>query len=254
MLVCVAAGLDEYSHEDIRLAELAADCRSILSRDADFGMFWNPKKHMLYLGCDGEGKPQGSICYDMLMSEIRTTCYWLCASGRLPKKLWQSLSRTITAENGYIGMVSWAGSCFEYFMPELFLKREKDSFIDESLRFALSGQKHHRKNGIFGVSESGYFAFDPDMNYRYKVHGVPKLALKRYPRGEFVVSPYPSFLMLGDDPASCLKNLAALEETGCHGKYGFYEALDLTDGESVCSELYGASPRHEPCRLCKLLL
>lgn len=232
MLVCVAAGLDEYSHEDIRLAELAADCRSIV-RDADFGMFWNPKKHMLYLGCDGEGKPQGSICYDMLMSEIRTTCYWLCASGRLPKKLWQSLSRTITAENGYIGMVSWAGSCFEYFMPELFLKREKDSFIDESLRFALSGQKHHRKNGIFGVSESGYFAFDPDMNYRYKVHGVPKLALKRYPRGEFVVSPYSSFLMLGDDPASCLKNLAALEETGCHGKYGFYEALDLTDGESV---------------------
>lgn len=232
MLICAAAGFDEYSHEVKSLAEIAARCRR-LANSADFTIFYNEKKHLLYLGCNADGIPEGSICYDMLMSEIRTTCYWLCATGRLPKKMWQSLARTITAENGYIGMVSWAGSCFEYFMPELFLPRERDSFIDESMRFAVSSQKRYRKNGVFGVSESGYFAFDPDMNYRYKVHGVPQLALKRYPPNEFVVSPYSSFLMMRDDIAACLKNLSLLEDMGCRGKYGFFEAIDLTDGESI---------------------
>lgn len=232
MLICAAAGFDEYAHENSALSGLAERCRRIAC-GADFSIFYNKKKHLLYLGCNSDGKPEGNICYDMLMSEIRTTCYWLCASGRLPKKMWQSLSRTITAENGYIGMVSWAGSCFEYFMPELFLPRERDSFIDESMRFAVSSQKRYRKNGVFGISESGYFAFDPDMNYRYKAHGVPQLALKRYPPSEFVVSPYSSFLMMRDDPSACLKNLSALEDMGCRGKYGFFEAVDLTEGESI---------------------
>ncbi len=232
MLVCASEGLLDYASEDTRLSQLAEKCNSI-AQSADFSIFYNKKKCLLYLGCNADGKPEGSICYDMLMSEVRTTCYWLCATGRAPKKLWQSLSRTITAENGYIGMVSWAGSCFEYFMPELFLHREKNSFIDETMRFVCAVQKRYRKNGVYGVSESGYFSFDPNMNYRYKANGVPRLALKRYNESEFTVSPYSSFLMMCDDPYSSLKNLKNLEEMGCHGKYGFYEALDLQGGESI---------------------
>ncbi|MEG1743886.1 MAG: glucoamylase family protein, partial [Clostridia bacterium] len=201
--------------------------------EADFSFFYNEKKHLFNLGYDADKNESGNICYDMLMSEIRTACYFCAATGRVPKKLWQSLSRTLVAENGFVGMVSWSGTAFEYFMPELFLPKQSNSIIDESLQFAFYNQRKTRKNGVFGISESGFYSFDSEMNYQYKAHGVQEIALKKYPKTEFVVSPYSSFLMLGENVSACLKNLLKLKDMGAYGKYGFYEAIDMTDGESI---------------------
>ena len=66
----------------------------------------------------------------------------------------------------------------------------------------------------WGISESGYFAFDSQLNYQYKAHGVQALAAKQGMDRECVVSPYSSFLALPFDPHSGMENLRRLEQLG----------------------------------------
>jgi cyclic beta-1,2-glucan synthetase len=101
----------------------------------------------------------------------------------------------------------------------------------EALRFSLHcQQKRGRETGLpFGISESGYYAFDEALNYQYKAHGVQTVGLKGGLNKERVISPYSSFLSLATDPIGSYNNLARLEKLGVsHNKYGFYEAVDFT--------------------------
>ena len=68
------------------------------------------------------------------------------------------------------------------------------------------------------------------MNYRYKAHGCPALALKRGQEADLVISPYSSFLALAVEPEAAIKNLRRLESFDAKGRYGFIEALDFTPG------------------------
>ena len=45
------------------------------------------------------------------------------------------------------------------------------------------------RDSPWGISESGYFAFDPHLNYQYKAHGVQALGVKRGLDRECVVAP-----------------------------------------------------------------
>lgn len=224
MLVILANALREYKLPE---ADQVAARAKAIADGADFAALYNPDKELFWLGWS-EREGYGEICYDLLMSEIRTTCYYALAKGIVPKAHWQALSRAIVAKNGFIGMASWSGTAFEYFMPELFLPTFENSFIDESLSFAFYNQRLFRRNRVWGVSESGFYSFDSDMNYQYKAHGVPSLALKKYRGDEFVVSPYSSFIMLCKNPEAVIRNLRNLKELGMYGEYGFYEAIDLS--------------------------
>ncbi len=78
------------------------------------------------------------------------------------------------------------------------------------------------------MSESAFYAFDHNLNYQYKAHGVQYLGVKRGLDREAVVSPYSSFLAIPYYPAVSLTNLSKLEQMGVYGHYGFYEAVDFT--------------------------
>ena len=80
----------------------------------------------------------------------------------------------------------------------------------------------------WGISESGFFAFDPGMTYQYKAHGVQALGLKRGLDQELVVAPYASFLALPMAPKSAVRNLRRLCVLGLEGRFGLYEAADFT--------------------------
>jgi len=171
-------------------------------------------------------------CYDLYMSEARTTDYYAVARGIVDKEHWARLSRALISRHRRLGSASWSGTAFEYFMPTLFLPTYSNTFSDEALSFAFCEQTEHLSRtphgGVWGTSESGYFAFDRDMNYQYKAFGVPTLALSVDSERDRVISPYSSFLMLQENPAFCIRNLERLEKCGMWGEYGFYEALDLT--------------------------
>ncbi|MBR6593912.1 MAG: hypothetical protein IKK83_01830 [Clostridia bacterium] len=199
-----------------------------LYRGADFSALYNGERNLFALGADGKTGALSDICYDLFMSEARSTSYFAVATGQVPLKHWRTLGRPLIGNARHIGMASWSGTAFEFLMPQLFLPLYKNSFIYESLVFALSQQMRHSSGRLWGCSESAYYCFDSEMNYQYKAHGVQSLALCRYKSRENILSPYSVYLSLCLAPKAAIAALGAYEEAGMAGRYGLYEAIDFT--------------------------
>ena len=196
-------------------------------RGADFGLLFDSERKLFRIGINAvTGTGEG--WYDLFMSEARTTSYYAIATGQVPREHWKRLSRPLISRDGYIGLASWTGTAFEYLMPTLFLPTCFGSLSYESVSFAIREQKKDKVRGLYGKSESGYFTFDPDLNYQYRAFGVQSLGLKRGLYKDSVISPYSSFLALPFSPVASLMNLGRISEHDMYGKYGFYEAIDLT--------------------------
>ncbi len=233
-ILLVYEGLSEYVTECAELEEVRARLKKIYD-DTLLLPIYDSEKDLFCIGAgfDNEGKVVLSDNrYDLLMSEARTLSFIAAASRSVPVKHWQSLSRMPIRQGDRIGLASWTGTAFEYFMPALFLPVTEGSLSYEALCFAMSEQKKRcadtEKGEVFGISESAFFAFDYEMNYQYKAFGIPSLGLHRGLENDLVISPYSSFLALCVSPRSALSNLEKLKKLGMYGPYGFYEAADFT--------------------------
>jgi len=226
MLVALKQGLMDYSRVESELLPLAKRCEKLIE-NADIRFLYNEKRGLFPIGFNAQTEKFDNGYYDLLISEARMLAYYAVASNTVPKKHWRSLGRTLTHKHGYMGLMSWSGTAFEYLMPQLFLPLYRDSFLYESVAFSVMVQKNENK--IWGVSESGYYAFDSEMNYQYKANGIQTLALRRIAENERVISPYSTYLSLCICGSSAIKNLEALDNRGMFGKYGLYEALDFND-------------------------
>ena len=68
---------------------------------------------------------------------------------------------------------------FEYLLSDHFLIRPpKFSLLYTSSKTPALLQSNTRFKGIWGVSESGYYAFDEELWYQYYAFGLNKLSLK----------------------------------------------------------------------------
>lgn len=119
---------------------------------------------------------------------------------------------------------------FEFLMPLLVMRNYQGTLLDETYHSVVEVQKKYglQYNVPWGISESGFHAFDPQLNYQYKAFGVPGLGLKRGLIQDLVIAPYASFLALMVSPEDALSNIAAMEEKGFGGRYGLFEAVDFT--------------------------
>jgi cyclic beta-1,2-glucan synthetase len=208
-------------------ADLASAVHKLLTA-MSFTPLYDEKRQLFHIGWDlSKGAPTEGW-YDLLASEARQTSYIAIARGDIPRKHWRRLGRSLVAKDGYRGMASWTGTMFEYMMPELLLPCYQNSLIYESLKFCLYVQRKRAGNIPWGMSESAFYSFDHALNFRYKAHGVQRLALKRGMGREAVVSPYSTFLALPIDGSAALRNLRALQALGMEGRYGLYEAADFT--------------------------
>lgn len=233
-LITLRMGLLDHVSESPSLLEVIKTVTE-LENETDYAFLYNRERDLFSLGaqiCPDGSASVSSNCYDLMMSEARTISYILCAERKVPKKHWTSLSRSLISVDGYIGLSSWTGTAFEYFMPHIFLPLHKRSLYGEAMQFALREQSKRTAQrygrSIFGISESGYYSFDAGMNYRYRAFGIPSLALKDGQEKDLVISPYSSFLALCAGKRKAFANLAAMYEAGLYGKYGFYEAVDMT--------------------------
>ncbi len=205
----------------------------------DFRPLYDPLRKLFYVGMSATGEKSES-CYDLYMSEARMTSYWCVSAGVVPVEHWQALGRTPVCTDSAFGALSWTGTFFEYFMPCLFLPVRPNSFAAVSLRCCLLAQKKYaeRKKIPWGITESGFYEFDPAMNYSYKAHGIAELALRHRADCEPVVAPYASFLALPLFPKEAMRNLNRLRSMDMTGRYGFFEAADFTKkrtgGEDYC--------------------
>ncbi|MBE6619341.1 MAG: hypothetical protein E7626_06155 [Ruminococcaceae bacterium] len=226
-LTALYQGLSDYRQQEERLIGVRERIKKILDA-TDFSFLYSQKRDLFYIGMDAADEVSEENCYDLLMSEIRSTCYYAIAKDQIDVKNWRKMGRPIIGHKGYIGVASWSGSMFEYFMPHLFLPLYDSSLMGEALIFATNAQIEDKVKGFWGVSESAYYTFDNAMNYQYKANGVSRLALDPIIGKEKVISPYSSFLCLSTAKRKAIKNLEKLRSFGAYGKHGFYESVDFT--------------------------
>ena len=224
-LLCVAQALESQGR-----MELKARIDRLLD-GMDFAPLYDERRGLFYICYDTENHRGIGGWYDLMASEAMLTSYLAIAKGDVPVKHWRRLSRAQLQKDGYRGLASWTGTMFEYLMPALFLPYPRGSLLYESSRFCLYAQRRRCAPGKpWGISESAFYALDAAMNYRYKAHGCPALALKRGQEADLVISPYSSFLALAVEPEAAVKNLRRLESFDARGRLGFIEALDFTPG------------------------
>ena len=209
-----------------------------LSDAMDLSPLYDRERKLFSIGYDIEKEEFTSGWYDLMASEARLASYVAAALGEVEPRHWRRLGRGLVGDNDYCGMASWTGTMFEYFMPNLLLPCEPGSLMYESLSFCVYAQKRRgaKTKTPWGVSESGFYAFDPGMAYQYKAHGVQALGLKRGLDRELVVAPYASFLALLLAPRSAGRNLRRLRDMGLEGRYGLYEAVDFTPSRLAAGE------------------
>ncbi len=191
---------------------------------------YDGERKLLRIGWDPIADRPAGGWYDLLESEARIASFLAVARGEAPRRHWRRLGRTLADAHGMSGLASWTGTMFEYLMPALFMPSPEGSLLAESQEFCLHAQRRQAPGGVWGMSESAFAARDAADNYAYKAHGVQALALKHGMDREAVVAPYASFLALEEERAAAIRNLRRLRTLGAEGRYGFYEALDFTEG------------------------
>lgn len=236
-LVCAMLALGQALREwaasqpDIaQRAERLAETMDAWVRETDFRPLYRPDLRLFSLGYHADRNQLENIVYDLLASEARQASFIAIASGQVPASHWFALSRTMTRAGRHQPLLSWSGTMFEYLMPALLMRHLPDTLWHETYQGVVWRQiSYARGRGVpFGISESGFYAFDRDLNYQYRAFGVPGLGLDRGLDRHLVVAPYATMLALPFAPREVASALEDLQQLGALGPYGYYEAVDFT--------------------------
>lgn len=211
------------------LLAVATRCEKLVN-EHDFGLLYDDESHTFYIGHNVTENRTDPHHYDLLASEARIASLVSIGKGDVPTKHWFHLGRPLTRAAGSPALLSWSATMFEYMMPSLFAHSNERTLIAESCRAAVQRQiDYGARNGVpWGISESGFYAFDAAHNYQYRAFGCPGLGFKRGLEDDLVIAPYASALGLLERPRASCENLQRLEALGVVGPYGMYEAVDFT--------------------------
>ncbi|WDZ96714.1 glucoamylase family protein [Herbaspirillum sp. WKF16] len=196
----------------------------------EYGFLYDPATHLLAIGYNASERRRDTGFYDLLASEARLATFVGIAQGQLPQDSWFALGRQLTLAGGEPILLSWSGSMFEYLMPLLIMPTFRGTLLDQTCRAVVERQIGYGMECgvVWGMSESGYNAFDASLNYQYRSFGVPGLGLKRGLGDDLVVAPYATIMALMVAPERACANLLEMRASGMEGVYGFYEAIDYT--------------------------
>lgn len=226
-LLCCAQACRE------RLEEMAEAYRALPARlDAlatamDFSTLYDKEAGLFAIGYDLSAQRLAPAHYDLLASEARLASFVAVMEGQVPRRHWQRLGRSCVRAGGGAALLSWGGTMFEYLMPGLLLPLIPGTLLGEGCMYAIKAQISAAGQRPFGVSESGYYAFDPDLNYQYKAFGLPALALSGETAGS-VVAPYASMLAMPYTPRAAGANLAHMRRLKWLDDQGLFEAADFS--------------------------
>ncbi len=232
-----------------RLTEMnALAVRAREFADIDYSFLYDDNRRLLSIGFDAGERRRDASFYDLLASEARLASYVAIAQSKLPQEHWFALGRLLTRSGGHTALLSWSGSLFEYLMPLLVMPTYENTLLDETYHAVVHRQIEYgrQRNTPWGISESGYFKTDAQLNYQYRAFGVPGLGFKRGLADDLVIAPYASVMSLMVDAKAACANLRRLMRDGQLGRHGFYEAVDYTperlppDRESVTVQSFMA--------------
>jgi cyclic beta-1,2-glucan synthetase len=226
----------ELQSSRLALESLLLGLRSVSERaDAltagmDFCFLFAARQQVFCIGYNVEAGKLDDNHYDLLASEARLASLVAIAKRDVPMSHWLHLGRPLIKTGDSLALLSWSGTMFEFLMPNLLARSYPGTLLDQTCAAAVRRQiQYARGSGApWGISESGFFAFDAAQNYQYRAFGVPGLGFKRGLGKDQVIAPYASILALPQDARAVLTNLDRLKRRGMIGRYGLYESLDCT--------------------------
>lgn len=227
----IAAQLSSLTERtDIEKAEQLLARMEQLIEQTNFRALYDDTTELFSLGYHVTNQERDAVLYDLLASEARQASFVAIALGQVSVSHWHTLGRTMTRVGKQRALLSWTGTMFEYLMPWLVMRTYRDTVWDRTYRAAVDRQiEYAREREVpFGISESGYYAFDYQLNYQYQAFGVPGLGFKRGLEQDLVIAPYATILALPYASNDVLTTLNEIEQLGGRGQYGFYEAIDFT--------------------------
>ncbi|MBQ9942815.1 MAG: DUF3131 domain-containing protein [Clostridia bacterium] len=198
-----------------------------LAKGMNFRKLYDPDLSLFFIGFDAEANTHAPSHYDLLASECRLTSFIAVMQRQVPLKHWFSLGRQTVRRGGGAALISWGGTAFEYLMPLLLMPLYPNTLLHDGCTSAVRAQIAHEKNRPFGISESGYYAFDTEMQYQYRTFGLPSLSLSGRSGGH-VIAPYASMLALPFFPRAAIRNLKWMRRLSWYSEDGLYEAADYT--------------------------
>lgn len=200
--------------------------------EMDFRFLYDRDRALFHIGYNVDIGELDNSYYDLMASEARLASLVAIGKNDVPVKHWMHLGRPLThpSASDAPALLSWSGTMFEYLMPPLLLRTYPETLFDQSYASVIDRQIDfaRKKNIPWGISESGFYAFDAALNYQYRAFGVPGLGLRRGLGDDLVVTPYASLLALPILPQPVLRNLQTLEQVEMMGCFGLYEAIDYT--------------------------
>ncbi len=211
-------------------------------RSMDFRFLYDRQRDVFHIGYRVDAEELDGNHYDLLASEARIASFVAISKKDVPQRHWLHLGRPLSGgaadRRGLRTLLSWGGSMFEYLMPDLVMRNYQETLLNQANLAAIRHQMAYgEEKGVpWGVSESGYYRFDAQMNYQYRGFGVPGLGRKRGLGEDLVIAPYASLLAVGLVPGAVLQNVERLIEEGMLGHYGFYEAVDYTESRLPMGE------------------
>jgi len=206
-----------------------------LALEMDFRFLYDEQRGLFAIGYNASENRLDASYYDLLASEARLTSLVAIATEQVPLKHWFKLGRTTVAPTPAArALLSWSGSMFEYLMPVLVTKLFPHTLLAQTCETVVDVQiEYGRLRGVpWGFSEAAYALRDRAGNYQYKAFGTPGLGLKPRLADELIVAPYAACLAALVRPAAAVQNLRRLERLGVAGKYGPFESIDYTPGDS----------------------
>ena len=212
----------------------------------ELGRLYDKRSRLFHISCDADGDALSAGRYDLLASESQLLSFAAICRGIVPESHWWRLGRACADRRT---LLSWSGTAFEYLMAPLLLPTYADTLLAVSQRGCVAAQMHAGRAGYFGVSESGYAQFDPELNYRYRAFGVAELALDPQSAGA-VYAPYAAALALRARPRAACDALRAMKKAGAYGECGFYEAIDCR--EDAPRIVFSFMAHHQGMLLCAL--
>ncbi|WEG14527.1 glucoamylase family protein [Pullulanibacillus sp. KACC 23026] len=201
-----------------------------LIEQTNFQSLYNQDERLFSLGYHLDSNQKDTILYDLLASEARQASFVAIALGQIPVSHWFSLGRTMTISGKDKTLLSWSGTMFEYLMPSLIMRTYKNTIWDSTYRGVVRLQQMYADQFQvpFGISESGYYAFDYQMNYQYRAFGIPGLGFDRGLEHDLVLAPYATIMALPYAGNAGLSALKRFEDLQAKGDFGYYEAVDFT--------------------------
>lgn len=236
---------------------LSAQVDGFASR-MELSRLYDPKAQLFSIGCDTVHEALCPQHHSLYASQAQLLSFVAVMRREIPQSHLSHLNHTLVRLGRHTPYVSPHGTASDYLLPRLLLPTAPHTAMARTLHAIISTQRRHGVAGMFGLSESCCWAFDPKLNYQRHSFGLAEAALEKCIT-QPVIAPYAAALCLPFAPDAAFDSLMRLRSRGMLSRLGYFDSLDFTPAhlpEETEAPVQAHLASHQGmllCAVCNLL-